>query len=64
LKRASYVKCVGEEILGKVYEAVTEKRVQKIRSNKEMLELYKTPDLLSNIKGKIWSGWGHVIKMA
>jgi hypothetical protein len=37
-------------------EAVTEQRVQRIRPNQELQELYKIPDLLI-LKGKGWSGW-------
>jgi hypothetical protein len=49
---------VGErKILSNVYEAVTDQRVWRIRTNQELQELCKTPDLLVNIKRFGWSGW-------
>lgn len=47
----------------KVYEPVTEKGILRIRANQEPKELYKTPDLVADIKRWRLEWLWHVIKM-
>jgi hypothetical protein len=39
-----------KKTLMKVYESVTEQGIWRIRANQEPKELYKTPDLVADIK--------------
>lgn len=45
----------------KVYGPIIERRIWRITSNKELRELYKTPDPVSDIKRRLeWLG--HMIR--
>jgi hypothetical protein len=50
-------------ILWKVYGPVIKQGVWRTRTNQELRELYESPDLVADIKGRMLKGLGHMIKM-
>jgi hypothetical protein len=50
-------------ILRKPYRSVIEQRVRRIRTNKELRELHKSPDLVADIKRRKLKWLEHVIRM-
>jgi Mn-dependent DtxR family transcriptional regulator len=49
-------------ILKNMYTSVTEQGVSRIRTNQELKELYKTPNLVAEIKRRL-ARLGHVIRL-
>jgi hypothetical protein len=51
-------------MLRKVYSSVTEQGFRRIRTNQELAELQKTPDLVADIKRRSWEWLWHVTVIA
>jgi hypothetical protein len=54
---------MGQEIIRRIYRPVVEQGIWRIRTNKELRELYKDLDIVADIKKKRFEWMGHVARM-
>jgi hypothetical protein len=56
-KMASTLMTWERKFLRKIYGPKSEQGVWRIRSNLEIQNMYKSPDIVTEIKVKDWNGW-------